>query len=64
MKTAVSLLLAFALSLARSCAPTPPAARPLVFARLTLARDTTGTGYAENEARRVAEFDWYAWGGR
>ena len=64
MKTAVSLLLAFALSLARSCAPTPRVTHPNTFARVALAPDTTGTGYAEAESHRVAAWEWAAGGGR
>ena len=59
MKTAVSLLLAFCLSLARSCAPTP---RPVPAYSVTPApvvTDTTGLGYRESQQRLVAEWQWY-----
>ena len=59
MKTAVSLLLAFCLSLARSCAPTP---RPVPAYSVTpapVAGDTAGLGYRENQQRLCAEWQWY-----
>ena len=64
MKTTLALALALLLALsACSTAPRPLAARPSTPVAAP-ARDTTGTAYAEGEARRSADWEWYAGGGR
>ena len=63
MKTVVALLLAFCLSLARSCAPTPRPAHAPAPHRAAPTRDSSDVRYEQEQKTLVAEWEWYAGGG-